>query len=147
MSLSMTKEERESFLAGLHVGIISIEQKDASPICVPIWYDYSPDVGVWIVTEQKSVKGRAIEAAGRFSICAQDETPPTYKYVSVEGRVTEARPADREKDTRPMAHRYFGNELGDLYIGSEDAASDSESLVFIMQPERWRTVDYSKGEG
>ena len=141
MSLAMTRAERESFLAGLHVGVISIEQADAPPLTVPIWYDYEPDIGVWVLTDEESVKGRALRAAGRYTLCAQTEQPPAYQYVSVEGRVTSVRPADRERDSRRMAHRYFGKELGDQYI---DAQSEGGSLVFTMTPERWRTVDYRK---
>ncbi len=141
MSLNMTKAEREEFLAGVHVGVISIEQSDAPPLTVPIWYDFEPEVGLWILTDEASAKGRALEAAGRFSLCAQEETPPNYRYVSVEGPVTEVRPADREKDSRPMARRYFGEKLGDLYTESGEADG---SLVYTMRPARWRTVDYSK---
>ena len=144
MSTSMTKAERETFLAGVHVGVISIEQVDAPPICVPIWYDYRPEVGLWILTEEKSAKGQALKAAGRFSLCAQDETPPNYRYVSVEGPVIGVRPADREKDSRPIARRYFGEKLGDMYV---DGGEVEKSLVYIMRPERWRTVDYSKLAG
>ena len=121
MPFNMTRAEREAFLAGVHVGVISIEQTDAPPICVPIWYDYRPDVGVWILTEAKSAKGRALQAAGRYSLCAQDEAPP-YRYVSVEGTVVETRPGDREKDFRPMARRYLGEKGGDQYTDSEEGA-------------------------
>ena len=146
MSLRMSKTERDTFLAAVHVGVISIEQPDAPPITVPIWYDYSPDRGVWILTEEKSAKGRALQAAGRFSLCAQEEEAPNYRYVSVEGAVSEVRPADREADSRPMARRYFGEKLGDMYVDSEGSQTDV-SLVFTMRPQRWRTVDYSKLAG
>ena len=82
-----------------------------------------------------------LQAAGRFSLCAQSEEPPAYRYVSVDGPIVETRPADRERDTRPMAHRYFGQQLGDLYIESNEG---DDSLVFVMRPETWRTVDYAK---
>ena len=144
MSLAMTRAERESFLADLHVGVISIEQTNAPPLTVPIWYDYEPDIGVWVLTGEDSVKGRALRAAGRYTLCAQTEQPPAYQYVSVEGPVTSVRPADREKDSRRMAHRYFGKELGDHYT---DAQSEDGSLVFTMAPGRWRTVDYRKLAG
>ena len=144
MSQNMTKAEREAFLTAVHVGVISIEQADAPPLCVPIWYDYRTEVGLWILTGEKSAKGRALQAAGRFSLCAQDEAPPNYRYVSVEGPVTEVRPADREQDSRPMAHRYLGKKLGDLYI---DGQQGEGGLVFTMRPERWRTVDYGKLAG
>ena len=106
--LTMTKDERESFLADVHVGVISIEREGGAPLTVPIWYDYAPDKGVWVLTEPASLKGQGLAAAGRFSLCAQIEEAPGYRYVSVSGPVVEERPADLEADSRPMAHRYFG---------------------------------------
>ncbi len=58
MALNMTRAEREKFLAGLHVGVIGIEQPDTAPLAVPIWYGYEPAVGVWVITSTDSVKGR-----------------------------------------------------------------------------------------
>ena len=144
MGLSMTLAEREEFLAGVHVGVIGIEQPGESPLAVPIWYDYDPGIGVWVITSPDSVKGRLLQAAARFSLCAQTEEPPTYRYVSVEGPITSVREADQEKDTRPMAHRYFGKDLGDLYLSGQ---AEGGGCVYTMQPERWRTVDYSKLQG
>lgn len=139
MSLKMDEATREAFLADLHVGVIGIERKGAAPLAVPIWYGFDPAIGVWVITGRDSEKGRALRAAGRFTLCAQSEQPPWYRYVSVEGPIIETRPADREKDSRRMAHRYFGRELGDAYT---DGQSGEDSLVFTMRPERWRTVDY-----
>jgi nitroimidazol reductase NimA-like FMN-containing flavoprotein (pyridoxamine 5'-phosphate oxidase superfamily) len=145
MSLTMSPKEREAFLADVHVGVISIARAGRKgPLTVPIWYDYDPAIGVWVITPPTSVKGKLLEAAGRFSLCAQTEEPPTYRYVSVEGPIRSVRAADREKDTRPMAHRYFGQQLGDLYIAGQE---EGPSNVYTMQPERWRTVDYSKLQG
>ncbi len=140
MSLRMTKAEREAFLSDLHVGIIGIDQPGRSPLAVPIWYDYEPGTGLWIITGRDSLKGRLLDAAGRFSLCAQTEDPP-YRYVSVEGPIVSVRPADLEKDLRPMAHRYLGQALGDAYVAD---GSDDRSAVYTHQPERWKTVDYSK---
>src|SRR3954467_8733285 len=118
MSLTMTTEEREAFLTGMHVGVLGIERADGPPLTVPIWYGYEPGGLVWVITGAESVKGRLLKAAGRFSICAQTEEPPFYKYVSVEGPVVDVSPADLERDRRPLAHRYFGEELGDMYVES-----------------------------
>jgi nitroimidazol reductase NimA-like FMN-containing flavoprotein (pyridoxamine 5'-phosphate oxidase superfamily) len=142
MSLNMTVAERHAFLADLHVGVIAIERAGAAPLAVPIWYDFDPEVGVWVLTGAQSQKGRALQAAGRFTLCAQSEEPPAYRYVSVEGPIVDVRPADTEKHGRPMARRYFGAEFGDAYVASQ--AGGEPSLVFTMRPERWRTVDYSK---
>ena len=130
--LTMTKPEREAFLADVHVGVISIEREGGAPLTVPIWYGYSPEQGVWVLTEPGSQKGKALSAAGRFSLCAQVETPPGYKYVSVSGPITEERSADLEKDSRPMAHRYFGPALGDMYV--EGNAGGSQSNCHISEP-------------
>ena len=140
MSLKMTQEEREAFLADLHVGVISIEDPGRGPITVPIWYDYRPATGLWIITSRTSRKGIALDAAGRFSLVAQTEDAP-YKYVSVEGPIVDIRPADKENDTRPMAHRYLGAEFGNAYA---DSQSDNDGAVYVMQPQRWLTVDYTK---
>ena len=126
-----------------HVGVISIAEADRAPLAAPIWYDFTPEIGVWILTEKSSRKGVLLEQAGRYSLVAQSEDIP-YKYVSVEGPIREVRKADKEKDTRPMAHRYFGRELGDAYV---DGESGDENFVYVMQPERWLTVDYAKLPG
>ena len=107
---------------------------------MPIWSDFDPAIGVWVITEPSSQKGRALHTARRFSLCAQSEEPPNYRYVSVSGSVVDVRTADLEKDSRPMARRYFGEKLGDLYV----EGSGGGGQVFTMRPERWRTVDYAK---
>ena len=81
-------------------------------------------------------------AARRFSVCAQTEEAPFYKYVSVEGPVVDVSPADLEADSRPLAHRYFGQEMGDLYLSNMEG--EERGLRFSMRPERWWTVDYAK---
>jgi nitroimidazol reductase NimA-like FMN-containing flavoprotein (pyridoxamine 5'-phosphate oxidase superfamily) len=137
----MTQEEREAFLTDLHVGVISVEDPGRGPLTVPIWYAYKPALGLWIMTSRRSRKGIALDRAGRFSLVAQTEQAP-YKYVSVEGPIVDVRPADKEKDARPMAHRYLGAELGNAYVDSQPGGDDG--AVYVMHPERWLTVDYTK---
>jgi len=140
MRFAMSPQAREQFLAGLHVGVLSVATADGrAPLAVPVWYDYQAGGRVSVITDRSSRKGRAIIAAGRMSLCAQDEKPP-YKYVSVEGPVEmeELDPADR----LAMARRYLGPEGGDRYVaGNPD--TDGESSMFRMTPEHWLSVDYS----
>src|SRR5262249_30681842 len=82
MSLVMTKEEREKFLADVHIGIISIAEEGRGPLTVPVWYAYDPGKDLRIMTGRDSRKGRLLARAGRFSLCAQTESPP-YKYVAL----------------------------------------------------------------
>jgi nitroimidazol reductase NimA-like FMN-containing flavoprotein (pyridoxamine 5'-phosphate oxidase superfamily) len=138
----MSEHERQEFLAGVHVGVISIERADGPPLTVPIWYGYEPGGLVCIMTGAESLKAGLLQAARRFSLCAQSEEPPFYKYVSVEGPIVEVAPADVEADGRPLAHRYFGPELGDAYVATSPHAEGN--LKFSMRPTRWWSVDYAK---
>jgi nitroimidazol reductase NimA-like FMN-containing flavoprotein (pyridoxamine 5'-phosphate oxidase superfamily) len=142
VSLAMTKQERERFLADLHVGIISIPEEGRGPLSVPIWYSYEPGGELRVVTATTSRKARLLRRAGRFSLCAQAETWP-YKYVSVEGPVVAIEPADVERDRRPLAHRYMGAQRGDRYI-EKTRFEYVGNVVVRMLPERWLTVDYAK---
>ena len=43
MSATMSRAEREEFLAGLHVGVLSVASPDGrGPLTVPVWYTYQP---------------------------------------------------------------------------------------------------------
>jgi len=139
MSLSMSRAEREEFLAGVHVGVLSVASGDASgPLTIPVWYTYQPGGTVNVSTGKDTRKARAIRSAGRFSLCAQDERPP-YKYVTVEGpAVIEEISLD---ERRELARRYLGQEEGDAYIAS---VPDSDEVVIRITPERWLSADFSK---
>lgn len=146
-STRMSREEREAFLADVHIGVMSIAEPGRGPLTAPIWYGYEPRGELWVVTGRGSRKMRRLEEAGRFSLLAQTEEPP-YRYVSVEGPVTSVEPADRERHLRPMAHRYLGERLGDRYVETTSGAGESEESVLVrMRPERWLSVDYGKQFG
>ena len=139
---AMTKEAREQFLADLHVGVISISEDGRGPLTVPVWYAYEPGGEVRLVTGRASRKGRLLERAGRFSLCAQTEAPP-YKYASVEGPVISMEPADVERDLRPLARRYLGVEGGDAYVAAT-RDEHADNVLVRMRPERWLTADFSR---
>ena len=90
MSIIMTKQEREAFLADVHIGIISISEEGRGPLTVPIWYAYDAGGDLRIMTGRESRKGRLLALAKRAPA-------PT------EG-------ADFERDLRPLARRYLGKE-------------------------------------
>lgn len=141
MSLSMSKIQREAFLAGLHVAVIGIAEEGHGPLTVPIWYSYEPGGVVRFVTGGGSRKAALLRKAGRLSLCVQTETAP-YQYVSIEGPVTLGEP-DFERDFRAMAHRYLGAKMGDKYLRMT-AGERSTSILVTVVPERWMTVDYSR---
>jgi nitroimidazol reductase NimA-like FMN-containing flavoprotein (pyridoxamine 5'-phosphate oxidase superfamily) len=144
MTTKMSREEREAFLADLHVGVISMSEKGRGPLTVPIWYAYEPGGEVVIATERNSRKMKLLEKGRRVSLCAQCETPP-YKYVSIEGPVVDIDPSDVERDERPLARRYLGEKGGDKYIEASIDDREPDDMVRVrIRPERWLTVDYAK---
>jgi len=144
MSLAMTRSEREAFLAGVHVGVLSIAEEGRGPLTVPIWYGYEPGGELRLVTERGSRKGRLLARVKRLSLCVQTETPP-YQYVSVEGPVVALEDADVERDVRPLARRYLGRELGDRYVEATGGTQARGGSVLVrVRPERWLSVDYRK---
>src|SRR4029079_12837762 len=83
MDLQMSEDERQAFLAGVHIGVISIEREDGAPLTVPIWYGYEPGGDVWVTTGTDSLKRKLLQKAQRFSLCVQTEEAPFYSYGSV----------------------------------------------------------------
>ena len=83
----------------------------------------------------------AVEAAGRVSLCAQDERPP-YKYVTVEGPVVMEDATDAER--LELARRYlhvFGPTTPSAFvqwagIGPAEAASAFDALKRSLTPVR-----------
>jgi nitroimidazol reductase NimA-like FMN-containing flavoprotein (pyridoxamine 5'-phosphate oxidase superfamily) len=138
----MTAAERQQFLAGLHVGVLSVAEPGRRvPLAVPIWYTYQPGGQVSVITGRDTRKARAIRAAGWFGLCAQDEQPP-YKYVTAEGpaEIEETDPAER----LAMARRYLGEQGGDAYLAA-NPDPDGQMIAIRMTPRAWRSVDYGKG--
>jgi PPOX class probable F420-dependent enzyme len=135
----MTREEREQFLVGVHVGVLSVASVDGGgPLAVPVWYAYQPGGTVNVITGGGTRKATAIRASGRFSLCAQDERPP-YRYVTVEGPVTIEEVGQDER--LELARRYLGLEGGDAYVAANPVGGQ---VVFRMTPEHWSAVDFSK---
>ena len=134
---SMTREEREAFLADAHVGILAIERPGRGPLALPIWYRYVDGV-VEIGMDGESQKARLLQASGRATLTVQTETPP-YRYVCVEGPVTIL---NEQRDGFEMASRYLGPKRGRWY--ADNNPSTSSSVVAQLVPESWSTMDFAK---
>jgi hypothetical protein len=139
MWVVMSAAEREEFLADVHIGVLSAAMGAAGrTLVVPVWYSYRPGGLVTVLTGRRSRKATAIRAAGRFGLCAQDDSPP-YRYVSVEGPVVgedELDPAER----LAMARRYLGAAGGDRYV-TDNPDPERENVAFRMRPEHWLSQD------
>jgi nitroimidazol reductase NimA-like FMN-containing flavoprotein (pyridoxamine 5'-phosphate oxidase superfamily) len=139
--MKMSKEAREQFLSGVHVGVIAVERPDRAPLAVAIWYAYEPGGEVSIFSTEQNLKVKLIRAAGRFSITAQQEQSP-YKYVTAEGDVTWVGPAD-EAESRAVAIRYLGEEVGNRFADANQHTDTESSVCIRMRPATWLSSDFS----
>ena len=138
----MGTEQREAFLADLHVAVLAIERDGKGPLAVPIWYAYA-DGDVLISMAAGSAKTTLLRRAGRATMTVQDERPP-YRYVSVEGPVSiEAYDDVDAYDIETVAKRYLGDEFGAQYAAAN--SSGEGTVIARITPERWLTVDYGAG--
>lgn len=134
---AMTRDEREAFLADVHVGMLAIDEPGRGPLNLPIWYLYR-DGEVLISIGSETLKARLLRAAGRATMTVQTETAP-YQYVSVEGPVTLE---GKRHDALELASRYLGPEFGQWYV---DNNPDTDGVVtVVLAPEHWRTHDFAK---
>ncbi len=133
----MTDDEREAFLADLHVGVLSVAREGKGPLALPIWYFYE-DGDVVISMNGTSVKAELLRKRGRATFTVQQEAPP-YKYVMVEGPVTVGK---EDIDIAALAVRYLGAEMGAWYAKNNPPGADS--AVVRLTPDQWLTVDYGK---
>lgn len=137
MAGEMTRIEREAFVAGVHVGILAIDEPGRGPLALPVWYQFE-DGAIVVGMSGASLKAGLLRAAGRATLTVQTETPP-YLYASVEGPVTiEA----KSRDDLAMATRYLGPELGKWYADANPSTADT--VLVTISPEHWRTKDFSK---
>jgi PPOX class probable F420-dependent enzyme len=134
---SMTRQEREDFLADVHVGVLAVDEPGRGPTALPIWYLYR-DGEVLMSMDGSSLKARLLTATGRASLAVQTEAAP-YRYVSVEGPVTMTA---EHLDIRELASRYLGAELGAWYADANPPTDDT--VLVRLRPEHWRTFDFGK---
>jgi nitroimidazol reductase NimA-like FMN-containing flavoprotein (pyridoxamine 5'-phosphate oxidase superfamily) len=138
----MTREEREAFLAGIHVGVLTADEPGRGPLSVPVWYLYEPGGEVVVVTHPEARKAPLLVAGAQVAFCAQSEEMPP-RYVSIQGRVVSATAADVAADLKPIVRKYLGADVGDAYVDATRPNGTNEIVVRI-RPERWYSRDFAK---
>jgi uncharacterized protein len=137
-----SETERQEFLAGLHVGVLSVAADGGRPpASVPIWYAYTPGGDILINTGAGSRKARLIQQAGAVTLTVQREEPP-YQYVVVEGSVVDTTEPTPLGIREEVAIRYLGEEAGRAFVSSLEG---QVTVLFTVRPDRWITADFSDG--
>ncbi|MFE9580496.1 pyridoxamine 5'-phosphate oxidase family protein [Nocardia sp. NPDC006044] len=141
MPRPFTEIERQEFLAGKHIAVLSVAATDGRPpVAVPIWYDYSPGGDIRINTGAGRRKSRLVQEAGAVTITVQREELP-YQYVIVEGTVVDAATPSPRDAREAIAVRYLGPEEGRAFADRMDGTA---SVLFTVRPDRWISQDYSQ---
>jgi PPOX class probable F420-dependent enzyme len=146
----MTEQERQEFLAGPHVAVLSIARDGGrAPHATPVWYAYEPggDVTFFTGTQgRRSRKAELIGKAGAVSMTVQQEEFP-YRYVTVEGTVvSEDRPPSAEQ-ALAVARRYLPEEQAQGFVEAELGHPAPEFVLFTVRPDRWLTFDFAAEAG
>jgi uncharacterized protein len=142
----MTEDERQEFLAGRHVGVVSVARGDGQPPhSTPVWYAYEPGGNISFFTGtqgRRSRKASLIREAGVLSLLVQHEEFP-YRYVTVGGTVVgEDRPPSTEQ-VLAIVRRYLPEEQAQWFAASELQQPSSEFVLFTVRPDRWLSFDFS----
>ncbi|MFD6417194.1 pyridoxamine 5'-phosphate oxidase family protein [Streptomyces sp. NPDC060194] len=137
--MALSPQDREAFLAEPHIGVLSVTRADPDrgPLSVPIWYDYEPGGDLWVLTGADSAKARAIQAAGRFTLVAE-EVQPSVKYVSAEGPVLSVTDATDEEH-RAMVVRYLPADKVEGYLKAAEAYGPQVKIT--IHPDHWLSAD------
>jgi PPOX class probable F420-dependent enzyme len=137
---AFTAPQRQEFLAGKHVAVLSVAATDGRPpASVPIWYDYVHGGNIRVNTGAGSRKSKLIERAGVVTLVVQNEEPP-YQYVVVEGTVVDTITPTPLDVREQIAIRYLGEEGGRAFVRGMDG---QDSVLFTIRPDRWITADFS----
>ncbi|MEU6559811.1 pyridoxamine 5'-phosphate oxidase family protein [Nocardia nova] len=140
MPKPFSEAERQEFLAGKHIGVLSVAATDGRPpATAPIWYDYTPGGNIRINTGAKRRKARLVQEAGVVTLTVQREELP-YQYVIVEGTVVDAATPAPHDARVEIATRYLGPEGGRQFADQMDG---TDSVLFTIRPDRWISQDYS----
>jgi nitroimidazol reductase NimA-like FMN-containing flavoprotein (pyridoxamine 5'-phosphate oxidase superfamily) len=146
-NLHMSEQERQSFLAGRHIGVMSVTRGERQPpLTTPVWYHYQPggEITFFTATMGRTAKKTAlIQDAGVLSFCVQHEEFP-YKYVTVEGTVVRTDQPPTSEQVIAIVGRYLPTDQAQAFAERELGNPDSTLLLFTVRPDRWLSTDYSK---
>ena len=142
MPAPMTREECEAFLADVHVGVLSMDEPGRGPLSVPVWYLYEPGGDIVVVTRPEARKAPLLAVGARVAFVVQSEALPP-KYVTIQGRVVVAAPADVARDVKPVVRKYLGAEVGDAYV-DDTRPNGTDEIVVRIRPRRWYSRDFGR---
>jgi len=113
----MTPERCREFLAaGSLSGVLAVVRSDGRPHATPLWYALDGE-DLLINVGAQTVKGRAIAAEPRVTLCVHEDKAP-YNFVMVEGTAEiSTDPDEIRRGATEIGRRYLPAEALDGYVG------------------------------
>ncbi|GAB3491223.1 pyridoxamine 5'-phosphate oxidase family protein [Amycolatopsis cihanbeyliensis] len=144
MTTTMTRTQREEFLADTRIAVLSVASDDhRPPLTVPVFYGYQPggEITFFTGTEgRRARKTRLIERAKVLSICVQREEPP-FQYVTVEGTLAGIERPPSAEQLRNVIRRYVPEDVARQWVEEEIGNPAGTLVLFRVRPDRWLSMD------
>jgi nitroimidazol reductase NimA-like FMN-containing flavoprotein (pyridoxamine 5'-phosphate oxidase superfamily) len=141
----MTEQQREEFLADVHVGVLSVAGSPGEPpTSVPTFYAYEPGGEITMFTGTQRRKPKRIERikeAGVVTLVVQREAMPPA-YVTVEAELLSVAPPTHEQ-MLTIARRYMPEEHAQGFVQGELGDPENIVTLFTFRPTRWFSSDTS----
>ena len=139
-SITMRPDRMQAFLRRPNVAVLSWITQTGEPMSTPIWYRYE-DGRFLMHTGYETAKARAIRRNGRVCLCIQDPEPP-YRFVTVRGRATFIRDAERALRLYEELARHYYDRLGaGYYIRNVVRKMAGEHVILEVTPDKTTTLD------
>ena len=141
--------QRQAFLAGQHVAVMSVVQEHGRPpYAVPVFYHYEPGGEITFFTTSRGTPSRKIqliEAARAVTMCVQDETMP-YRTVSAECEVVGITTDPEPGPLLAIVGRYMPDGDAVDFVESMRGQPETEVTLFSLTPQRWYSFGISAAE-
>ena len=134
--MPMTEEERNTFLAGTRIAILSTLNDDGSPTALPLWFEWDGEK-IRMFSSRATGKVRRLRQNPHACVTVADPVGAPEAWVSVEGTVTVLDTGGKELALK-LAAAYYEGEHQQLTI---EAWGQSDDWVLLeMTPTRIRSM-------
>jgi len=140
MPALMSQSQRERFLRGRHVAVLTTVGADGAPVPTPIWYLYR-DGSFYFRTASNAVKTQNVRRDPRVSVCVQDERPP-YKAVVAYGRAQIEEQQEWLDRAIPRHYLGFVGAIGYQRTARQSVEQGPE-ITLAVRPDRWSSFDFA----
>ena len=111
---------------------LSTVNADGSPQVTPVWVDYD-GTSLMVNTARGRVKANNLEREPRVAMAIADPENP-YRYLGIQGRVTEKTEKGADEHIDKMAKKYLGKDKYPYRVPGE------VRVIYKITPEKVHTV-------